>query len=212
MREVELYKDQKVYKINLFGLTREMPLVKVDDGIWIASDAELVLGDTEFIEKAAVNIAKLIQPYNPEVLVTPEAKSIAFAYEVSKQLGHRRFVIARKSVKAYMKDYLIETVKSITTKGEQKLVLTKESAEYIKGKRVCIIDDVVSTGGTILALKALVKKAGGKIVCEAAIWKEGPWYRGSNLIFVDILPIFVSEDRVKEFEENIERKIGERWR
>ena len=169
MKEIELYKGQRVYKINLFGLIREMPLVKVGDGIWIASDAELVLGDTEFIEKAAIGIAKLIQPYNPEVLVTPEAKSIAFAYEVSKQLGHRRFVITRKSVKAYMKDYLIETVKSITTKGEQKLVLTKEDAEYIKGKRVCIIDDVVSTGGTIQALKALVNKAGGKIVCEATI-------------------------------------------
>jgi len=201
MREIELYKGQKSYKINLFGLTRELPLVQVDNGIWIASDAELVLGDTEFIEKAAINIARLIQPYDPEVLVTPEAKSIAFAYEVSKRLGHKRFVIARKSIKAYMKDYLVEIVKSITTKGEQKLVLTREDAEYIRGKRVCIVDDVVSTGGTILALRKLVSRAGGKIVCEAAIWKEGFWYKGSNLIFVDTLPVFVSKDKIKEFEK-----------
>ena len=106
MTEVLLYRGQKTYRINMLGLTRELPVVNVSEGVWIASNAELVLGDVEFIERAGESLAEKVRPFKPDVILTPEAKSIALAYEVSKRLGHRRYVIARKSVKAYMKSYI----------------------------------------------------------------------------------------------------------
>jgi len=199
MEFVKTYNGQKYYTVSIGTIMRSIPIVEVEEGIWIASDAELILGDVEFISKTAEILANKIKPLYPEVIVTPEAKSIALAYEVSKNLGHRKFVVARKSVKAYMKDYVVETFKAITTKETQTLVLVKEDLEYIRDKKVCLLDDVVSTGGTMEALESLVKKAGSKIVCKAAIWKEGPWYKKQDLIFLDILPIFVIENKLKEF-------------
>jgi adenine phosphoribosyltransferase len=185
------YRGQKSHIINIGGITRELPVVQVSEGLWIASNADLILGDVEFIQVAAELIYNKVKQYNPEILVTPEAKAIAFAYELAKRLGHRRLVIARKSVKAYMTEYLIEKCSSITTKAKQILVLVKEDADRIRDMRVCIIDDVVSTGETMTALERLVKKAGGIVVCKAAIWIEGPWYKG-DLIYLDELPVFMA--------------------
>ena len=196
--EVILYRGQKSYRVDVLGLTRELPVVNVAEGVWIASNAELVLGDVEFIERVGEKLAERVRPFNPEVILTPEAKSIAIAYEVSKRLGHRKFVIARKSVKAYMKSYVCEDVKSITTKETQKLVLDDRSIEYIQGKRVCLLDDVVSTGGTMEAMKRLVSKVGGEAVCEAVVWKEGPWYKSESLIYLSTLPVFVSEEKFRQ--------------
>ena len=204
MKEIEIYAGQEFHVVRLFGLERRLPVVNVGGGVWIASDAELVLGDTEFIAAAARKIAEMVKPYAPEVVVTAEAKSIALAYELSRALGHRRFVTARKSVKAYMGSCLVERLTSITTKGEQILVLTEEDASYVAGKRVCLFDDVVSTGGTMKALRRLVERAGGKVVCEAAVWKEGPWYEG-ELLFADVLPIFVEESKVEELKGALRR-------
>ncbi|MGB9728182.1 MAG: phosphoribosyltransferase family protein [Nitrososphaeria archaeon] len=97
-----------------------------------------------------------------------------------------------------MGKYIIESVKSITTKEKQSLILTEDDVESVRGKRVCVIDDVVSTGGTIEALVKLVEKAGGNIVCKAAVWREGPWYNVEEIVFLDSLPIFVDRiDRIK---------------
>ncbi|MEM3832964.1 MAG: phosphoribosyltransferase family protein [Thermoprotei archaeon] len=199
MNEVCIYKGQKYYTIGLFNLIRKLPIVPVDDDIWIASDAELVLEDTEFISRAAQEIAETIKPLNPDIIITPEAKSIALTYEISKNLNHKRFVVARKSVKGYMKEHIIEQVRSITTKEEQMLVLNLDDINLIKDHKVCIFDDVVSTGGTIKALESLVKKAEGKIVCKISIWREGPWYKTNDLLFFDILPIFVSKKLYNKF-------------
>ena len=147
-------------------------------------------------------MAEKIKPFNPELLITPEAKAIAFSYEVAKQLTHRRLIIARKSIKAYMADYLVEEVKSITTREKQLLVLVREDAELLAGRRVCILDDVVSTGGTLKALENLVKRAGASVVCRAAIWVEGPWYEG-DLVYLDELPIFVDQRRLSELEKAV---------
>lgn len=174
-----------------------MPVVEVCKDVWIASDVELVLGDVEFIVRAARMLVERIKPFNPQVILTPEAKSIPLACEVSKLLGHKKFVVARKEVKAYMKDHIVEFVKSITTKEKQRLILTGEDMKSLKGRRVCILDDVVSTGGTLRALEALARRAGGTIVCKAVVWKEGPWYGGSDLIFLDVLPLFVGKDGLK---------------
>ncbi|TDA39081.1 MAG: phosphoribosyltransferase [Thermoproteota archaeon] len=185
------YRGQKSHIINIGGITRELPVVQVSEGLWIASNADLILGDVEFIQVAAELIYNKVKQYNPEILVTPEAKAIAFAYELAKRLGHRRLVIARKSVKAYMTEYLIEECSSITTKAKQILVLVKEDADRIRDMRVCIVDDVVSTGETMTALERLVKRVGGIVVCKAAIWIEGPWYKG-DLIYLDELPVFMA--------------------
>jgi adenine phosphoribosyltransferase len=171
--------------------------------MWIASDAALILGDAEFISKAAELLAKKVRKKHTDVVLTAEAKSIALAYELSRRLGHERFRVARKSLKAYMGDHISQKLKSITTSSEQELVLTRDEVTCLAGKKVCILDDVVSTGGTLKALstggtlkalEVLVANAGGTVACKAAIWKEGPWYKGSDLVYVDTLPVFVDQN------------------
>jgi adenine phosphoribosyltransferase len=186
------YASQEKYIIKIGGLVRELPIIQVSNNVWIASNADLILGDIEFIQTVAGLLSDRIKTFNPEIIVTPEAKAIAFAYEVAKKVGHKKMVIARKSVKAYMTDYLLEECSSITTRGSQVLIFVKEDVEKIKNKRICILDDVVSTGGTITALERLVKKSGGEVVCKAAIWIEGPWYTG-ELVYLDELPVFMKK-------------------
>jgi adenine phosphoribosyltransferase len=198
LEEILVYRGQSHYEIEVEGLKRSLPIVEVSPGTFIASDAELILGDVEFIEKVAKALSSKIKQFSPSIVATPEAKAIALAYEVSKNLGHKKFVVARKSLKAYMKKYLVESVSSITTTEEQKLVLADDDIDLVKGKGVCILDDVISTGGTIKALEKLVQRAEGKIVCKAAIWKEGSWYKNEDLIFLSKLPVFVASENFKK--------------
>ena len=165
--------------------------MNVSPHLWIASNAQVILGDVQFLSKAADLLAKRMHKTNVQVVVTAEAKSIALAYALSKALGHDRFVVARKNLKAYMNDHLSQKVRSITTTSEQELILTKEDIDLIGGRRVCVLDDVVSTGATLKALEALVRRSGATIGCRAALWKEGPWYKGRRLIYLDSLPVFV---------------------
>ncbi len=138
------------HEVEVFGLRRSLPIVPIGPGLWIASDAGLVLSDVEFIGRAGREVARVVKRYDPSVIVTAEAKAIAMAYEAARSLSHGRFVVVRKSVKGYMRSYITENVKSITTREPQTLVLTSEDAEFIRGgKRVCLFDDVVSTGGTM---------------------------------------------------------------
>ncbi len=123
--------------------------------------------------------------------MTAEAKSIALAFELSKRLRLERFIVARKSVKAYVGDYFSQKVKSMTTNSQQQLLLTKDELRSLSGRRVCLLDDVVSTGATFAALESITEKARGIIACRAAIWKEGPWYSKENLVYIADLPVFV---------------------
>lgn len=191
---VRVYEGQSLHEVEVFGLRRSLPIVPIGDGLWIASDAGLVLGDVEFINRAGAGVAKAISRYGPEVVVTAEAKAIAIAYEVARVLGHVRFVVVRKSVKGYMRGYITESVRSITTREPQVLVLDMDDAELIRGRRVCLFDDVVSTGNTMRALEGLVRRVGGVVVCKASIWREGPWYSLNDLVFFDALPIYVSRE------------------
>lgn len=202
LKRVMLYNGESTYRVKIGDIVRELPIVQVDDGLWIASDADLVLGDIEFILHTAELISRKVEHLDPEVVVAPEAKALLLTFQVAKNLGHNRMVIARKSVKAYMSDYLITEVKSITTSKKQTLVLTRGDAEYLKGKRVCILDDVISTGGTLKALESVTDKAGGRIVCKASIWIEGPWYE-DDITFLGELPIFVSEEKFRELEATL---------
>lgn len=176
----------KSYTLNVAGLTRELPIIKLSDELSIASF--VILGDTELVEKTA----KLLAERLPEVdvLVTAEAKGIPLTYEISKLLNLKSYIVARKSIKAYMNSPIEVSVNSITTTNIQKLFLNNVDADFIKGKRVALIDDVISTGQSLIALEELVKKAGANIVAKAAILAEGEAKNREDIIFLEELPLF----------------------
>ncbi|MCI5724537.1 MAG: phosphoribosyltransferase family protein [Fusobacterium gastrosuis] len=176
----------KSYTLNVAGLTRELPIIKLSDELSIASF--VILGDTELVEKTA----KLLAEKLPEVdvLVTAEAKGIPLTYEISKLLNLKSYIVARKSIKAYMNSPIEVSVNSITTTNIQKLFLNNVDADFIKGKRVALIDDVISTGQSLKALEELVKKAGANIVAKAAILAEGDAKNREDIIFLEELPLF----------------------
>ena len=136
-------------------------------------------------------LSRRLRSRHIEAVLTAEAKSIALAYELSRRLGLERFVVARKSLKAYMGEHLSQKLRSVTTKGEQELILSEDEIRYLSGKRTCLLDDVVSTGGTLDALEKLARDAGCIVVCKASVWKEGPWFEARDLVFLDVLPVFV---------------------
>lgn len=199
-KRVVKYNGEATYSITIAGLERILPIIEIGEIMvnnsrfkaYIASDSELVLGDVEFISAASRELADLIRIHNPEVIVTPEAKAIALAYGVSRELGIARFIVARKSVKAYMGKYVHVKVNSITTKGDQFLFLDSYAMRYINNKDVCIVDDVVSTGSTINALEELMKASNARIACKAAVWIEGPWVNDDEVLHLGELPIFIA--------------------
>ena len=176
----------KTYTLHVAGLTRELPIIKLSYDLSIASF--VILGDTEIVRKTAPIIAKKL----PEVdfVVTAEAKGIPLAYEISKILNLDEYIVARKSVKAYMEEPIEVEVNSITTTNSQKLYLNNQDANKIKGKRVALIDDVISTGQSLKALERLVEKAGANVVAKAAILAEGDAKDRKDIIFLEALPTF----------------------
>lgn len=176
----------KTYTLHVAGLTRELPIIKLSYDLSIASF--VILGDTEIVRKTAPMIAKKL----PEVdfIITAEAKGIPLAYEISKILNLNEYIVARKSVKAYMEEPIEVEVNSITTTNSQKLYLNNQDANKIKGKKVALIDDVISTGQSLKALERLVEKAGANVVAKAAILAEGDAKDRKDIIFLEALPTF----------------------
>ena len=176
----------KTYTLHVAGLTRELPIIKLSYDLSIASF--VILGDTEIVKKTAPMIVKKL----PEVdfVVTAEAKGIPLAYEISKILNLNEYIVARKSIKAYMEEPIEVEVNSITTTNSQKLYLNNQDANKIKGKRVALIDDVISTGQSLKALERLVEKAGANVVAKAAILAEGDAKDRKDIIFLEALPTF----------------------
>jgi len=176
----------KTYTLHVAGLTRELPIIKLSYDLSIASF--VILGDTEIVKKTAPMIAKKL----PEVdfVVTAEAKGIPLAYEISKVLNLDEYIVARKSVKAYMEEPIEVELHSIITTDSQKLYLNSLDVEKIKGKRVALVDDVISTGQSLKALERLVEKAGGKVMAKAAILAEGDAKNRKDIIFLEALPTF----------------------
>ena len=176
----------KTYTLHVAGLTRELPIIKLSYDLSIASF--VILGDTEIVKKTAPMIAKKL----PEVdfVVTAEAKGIPLAYEISKILNLNEYIVARKSIKAYMEEPIEVEVNSITTTNSQKLYLNNQDANKIKGKRVALIDDVISTGQSLKALERLVEKAGANVVAKAAILAEGDAKDRKDIIFLEALATF----------------------
>ena len=176
----------KTYTLHVAGLTRELPIIKLSYDLSIASF--VILGDTEIVRKTAPIIAKKL----PEVdfIITAEAKGIPLAYEISKILNLNEYIVARKSIKAYMEEPIEVEINSITTTNSQKLYLNNRDAKKIKGKRIALVDDVISTGQSLKALERLVEKAGGKVLAKAAILAEGDAKDRKDIIFLEALPTF----------------------
>ncbi|ATV06460.1 adenine phosphoribosyltransferase [Fusobacterium vincentii] len=176
----------KTYTLHVAGLTRELPIIKLSYDLSIASF--VILGDTEIVRKTAPIIAKKL----PEVdfIVTAEAKGIPLAYEISRILNLNEYVVARKSIKAYMEEPIEVEINSITTTNSQKLYLNNQDAKKIKGKRIALVDDVISTGQSLKALERLVEKAGGKVLAKAAILAEGDAKDRKDIVFLEALPTF----------------------
>lgn len=150
----------KEYSMELCGVKRTLPFIPISEEMAFASF--VVLGDTELVSACAPELAAKIGEV--DAIVTAEAKGIALAYEVSKELGHKEFIVARKSTKSYMKDVVSASVHSITTAGEQHLYLDGKDADKIRGKRVCLLDDVISTGESLHALECLMANASAEVV------------------------------------------------
>lgn len=180
------------YELNLCGLKRELPIVRIDDDTSIAS--LVILGDVELVHVAAKELVKKIKDI--DYIVTAEAKGIPLAFEISRQLGMNEYIVIRKSVKTYMNDPLCEIVQSITSRGCQHLYLDEADAQKLKGKRICIVDDVISTGESLKAIEKLVTRAGGDIKSKVAILAEGDAAKRNDIYFLGELPLFTSEPEV----------------
>lgn len=180
-----------VYKLKVAGIERDLPLCPISKELNIA--AFVLFGDVELTEVCA----KALYERAPEhdVMITAESKGIPLVYEMCRLSGRNRYVLARKSVKLYMKDVVACETKSITTGAMQTLYIDGDDAEYLKGKRVLIVDDVISTGGSLASLENLVNKAGGEVVGKMAILAEGDAIERHDIICLQKLPLFDKEGR-----------------
>lgn len=172
------------YTLHVAGLTRELPICKLNDALSIAGF--VMFSDVELTEACAEALLKKLPEY--DVLLTAESKGIPLAYEMSKQNG-KKYLLARKGTKLYMKNPIGVEVRSITTDHVQNLYLDEDDVNYLKGKRLVIVDDVISTGESLSAMEALAEKAGANIVARAAVLAEGDAAQRDDIIFLEELPL-----------------------
>ncbi len=183
-----------VYHMNVAGLERDLPLCKVSDSLYIG--AFVIFGDQELTVACARELLKKVPEY--DYIITAEAKGIPLAHEMARQTGAQKYFLARKGPKLYMTGVFESSVRSITTAKEQKLYLDTADAALMKGKRILIVDDVISTGESLAALESLVEKAGGIIAGRAAILAEGDALKRDDLVYLEELPLFNPDGTVKE--------------
>ena len=182
------------YTMNVAGLKRDLPICKVTDQLYIAGF--VIFGDQELTVACARELLKIAPEY--DYIITAEAKGIPLAHEMSRQAGDAKYILARKGPKLYMRDIFEVSVHSITTAKEQKLYLDGADAELMKGKRILLVDDVISTGESLAALEALVEKAGGTVCGKMAILAEGDAQNREDLIYLEKLPLFHPDGTVME--------------
>jgi len=175
-----------VYKIQVAGVERELPLCPISEELNIA--AFILFGDVELTEKCAE--ALYARAPEHDVMITAESKGIPLIHAMCRLSGRNRYVLARKSVKLYMRDVVECQTKSITTGNVQTLYINGEDAEFMKGKRVLIVDDVISTGGSLASLENLVLRSGGTVVGKMAILAEGDAIERPDIICLQKLPLF----------------------
>lgn len=174
----------ETYTLNVAGLTRELPVCKISDSLSIA--AFIMFGDVELTIACAKDLLEKAPEF--DVIVTAEAKAIPLAYEMSRQSG-KRYIPARKGKKLYMQDPVVIEVQSITTENRQSLCIDRPDLDFLNGKRVLIVDDVISTGGSLQAMEAIVHKSTGTVVGRAAVLAEGEAAKRGDIIFLAPLPL-----------------------
>ena len=177
--------ENKYYHMTIAGCERDLPICPIDEHLDIAGF--VMLGDVEITEKTAKALLEKCPEH--DVVVTAETKGIPLCYEMVRQ-GCRRYIVARKSVKAYMRNPIHVEVKSITTDHVQKLYLAEDDYKGLNGKRVLIVDDVISTGESLAAMEDLVKQFGGNIVGRACVLAEGDAADRKDIIYLEPLPLF----------------------
>ena len=174
----------KYYTVDIAGMKRDLLRCAISDKLDIA--AFIIFGDVELTIHSAKELIKKLPEF--DYIVTPEAKSIPLAYEMSRQSGKKYFV-ARKKVKLYMKNPVTVNVQSITTKGEQNLIMDSRECEQLRGKRVVILDDVISTGESLKAVEKLCSEFGADIVGKAAVLAEGDAAKRDDIVFLGTIPL-----------------------
>lgn len=182
------------YPLKVAGLERNLPMCRVSDELYIG--AFVIFGDVELTEACARELLKVAPEH--DVLITAESKGIPLVYEMARQHGENKYLIARKAAKLYMKNVFSTEVTSITTENRQLLCIDQDDADFMKGKRVLIVDDVISTGESLKAVEKLVKQAGGNVVGKMAILAEGDAQNRDDIIYLEKLPLFNPDGSVKE--------------
>lgn len=182
------------YTMTVAGLERNLPICPVSDTLSIAGF--VIFGDPELTVACAKELLAKAPEY--DYIITAEAKGIPLAHEMARQAGDSRYILARKAPKLYMRDVFSVSVHSITTAKEQRLYLDGEDAARMKGKKILIVDDVISTGESLKALETLVEEAGGQICGRMAILAEGDAQERPDLIYLEKLPLFHPDGTVME--------------
>ena len=190
----EAIRMSMTYPLQVAGLKRDLPLCRVNDNLYIG--AFVIFGDVELTVNCARELLKKAPAY--DILITAESKGIPLGYEMARQSGENRYLIARQAPKLYMKNVFSVDVNSITTEKKQILCIDQDDADYMRGKRVLIVDDVISTGESLKAVETLVEKAGGNIVGKMAIVAEGDATQRDDIIYLEKLPLFNPDGSIKE--------------
>lgn len=180
------------YKMNIAGLTRNLPLCPISDKLSIA--AFVIFGDPELTTAAAKALLEKAPAY--DYLISAEAKGIPLVHEMARLAGNQKYFLARKAPKLYMTGVMEVVVRSITTAAEQKLYLDKADAELMRGKRILLVDDVVSTGESLRAVETLVNEAGGIVCGRMTILAEGDAQKRDDLVYLEKLPLFNNKGEV----------------
>ena len=184
---------QLYHHMTIAGLERDLPICRLTDDLYIAGF--VIFGDQELTCACATEMLKRI-PCEYDYMITAEAKGIPLIHEMARQSGAKKYFLARKAPKLYMTGVFEVSVRSITTAKEQKLYLDVADAEMMKGKRILIVDDVISTGESLRAVEALVRKAGGEIVGRMAILAEGDAQQRRDLVYLEKLPLFNAKGEI----------------
>jgi adenine phosphoribosyltransferase len=175
-----------VYRMKVAGVERDLKLCPIGENLNIG--AFILFGDVELTERCAEELYKRAPEH--DVMLTAESKGIPLIHAMCRLSGKNRYVLARKSVKLYMSDVLKCETKSITTGHVQTLYIDGADAEYMKGKKVLIVDDVISTGGSLESLENLVRQSGGEIVGKMTILAEGDAIGREDIVYLEELPLF----------------------
>ena len=179
------------YEMHVAGLTRRLPLCPISDTLMIG--AFVIFGDVELTCACARELLKIAPEF--DYMVAPEAKAIPLVHEMARQSGRNEYFLVRKKKKAYMNGVFEAVDRSITTEGEQKLYMDGADAAKIRGRRILILDDVISTGGSLAAVESLVDQAGGQVAGRMAILAEGDAAKRKDILFLERLPLFDAEGK-----------------